>query len=42
MALNSLEMLRNSLRDETGVIYIAEDTRVKALVPLQRMLDFKV
>ncbi|MBD5772070.1 quinolinate synthase NadA [Marinomonas colpomeniae] len=42
MALNSLEMLRDSLRDNTGQIHIPEETRVKALVPLQRMLDFKI
>lgn len=42
MALNSLEMLRDSLLNSSGEIHIPEETRVKALVPLQRMLDFKV
>jgi len=42
MALNSLEMLRNALRDGTGEIHVDEETRVKALIPLQRMLDFQV
>ncbi|MCB5161910.1 quinolinate synthase NadA [Marinomonas algarum] len=42
MALNSLELLRNALRDTSGEVFVPEDTRVKALVPLQRMLDFQV
>lgn len=42
MALNSLEMLRNALRDGTGEIHVDEETRVRALIPLQRMLDFQV
>ncbi|SBS37835.1 Quinolinate synthase A [Marinomonas spartinae] len=42
MALNSLEMLRDALRDGTGEIHVDEETRVKALIPLQRMLDFQV
>lgn len=41
MALNSLELLRNALRDGTDEIFVDEDVRVKALKPLQRMLDFK-
>ncbi|MBR7888466.1 quinolinate synthase NadA [Marinomonas sp. A79] len=41
MALNSLEMLRDSLRDLSGEIHVPEETRVKALIPLQRMLDFQ-
>lgn len=41
MALNSLELLRNALRDQTDEIFVDEDVRVKALKPLQRMLDFK-
>jgi quinolinate synthase len=42
MALNSLELLRNALRDGTDEIFVAEETRAKALIPLQRMLDFQV
>lgn len=42
MALNSLEMLRDALRDHNGEIFVDEETRVKALIPLQRMLNFKV
>ncbi|WP_082866190.1 quinolinate synthase NadA [Marinomonas gallaica] len=41
MALNSLELLRNALRDGTDEIFVDEAVRVKALKPLQRMLDFK-
>ncbi|MCO4785743.1 quinolinate synthase NadA [Marinomonas atlantica] len=41
MALNSLELLRNALRDGTDEIFVDETVRVKALKPLQRMLDFK-
>ncbi|MEO9274241.1 quinolinate synthase NadA [Marinomonas sp. 5E14-1] len=40
MALNSLEMLRDSLKNNLGEIHVPEETRVKALIPLQRMLDF--
>ncbi len=42
MALNSLEMLRDSLKATTGEIQVDEEVRVKALIPLQRMLDFNV
>ena len=42
MVLNSLELLRNSLRDGSGIIEVEESQRVKALIPLQRMLDFQV
>ena len=42
MALNSLELLRNALRDGTGEIFVDEETRVSALIPLQRMLDFQI
>jgi len=42
MALNSLEMLRDSLKNESGEIHITEETRVKALIPLQRMLNFQI
>ena len=41
MALNSLELLRNTLRDGSDEIFVDEEVRVKALAPLQRMLDFK-
>ncbi|MBJ7549455.1 quinolinate synthase NadA [Marinomonas ostreistagni] len=41
MALNSLELLRNALRDGTGEVFVDEDVRLKGLIPLQRMLDFK-
>ncbi|MBM6549974.1 quinolinate synthase NadA [Marinomonas ostreistagni] len=41
MALNSLELLRNALRDGSDEIHVDEQVRVKALKPLQRMLDFK-
>lgn len=41
MALNSLELLRNALRDGTDEIFVDDEVRVKALKPLQRMLDFK-
>ncbi|SBT18735.1 Quinolinate synthase A [Marinomonas gallaica] len=41
MALNSLELLRNALRDGSDEIFVDEAVRVKALKPLQRMLDFK-
>lgn len=41
MALNSLELLRNALRDGTDEIHVDEQVRIKALKPLQRMLDFK-
>ncbi|TPE55479.1 quinolinate synthase NadA [Maribrevibacterium harenarium] len=40
MALNSLELLRNALRDGSGAIEVDEATRIGALKPLQRMLDF--
>ncbi|MGO2356504.1 MAG: quinolinate synthase NadA [Marinomonas foliarum] len=42
MALNSLEMLRDALKNNSGEIHISEETRVKALHPLQRMLNFQV
>ncbi|MCL4142503.1 UNVERIFIED_CONTAM: hypothetical protein GTU68_033734 [Idotea baltica] len=38
MRLNTLEKIRNCLRDETPEIIIPEETRVKALLPLERML----
>jgi quinolinate synthase len=42
MALNSLQLLRDALVNSTGEIHVDETTRVKALKPLQRMLDFQV
>ncbi|WP_417553459.1 quinolinate synthase NadA [Marinomonas fungiae] len=41
MALNSLELLRNALRDGSDEIFVDDEVRIKALKPLQRMLDFK-
>ena len=40
MALNSLELLRDSLKNMSGEIEVTDDLRTKALIPLQRMLDF--
>lgn len=40
MGMNSLTTLRDSLRDETNEVLVAEDLIAKAMVPLQRMLDF--
>ncbi|WP_394179220.1 quinolinate synthase NadA [Marinomonas posidonica] len=40
MALNSLELLRNALRDGSGQIEVSGSLREKALIPLQRMLNF--
>ncbi len=42
MALNSLELLRNALKYGADEINVEEDVRQKALIPLQRMLDFQV
>lgn len=42
MALNSLEMLRDGLKAETGEIHVDPLIREKALIPLRRMLDFQV
>ncbi len=43
MALNSLENLRDALRDGRGhEIEVDAALRERALIPLQRMLDFKV
>lgn len=42
MALNSLQLLRDALVNLTGEIHVDEVTRVKALEPLQKMLDFQV
>lgn len=38
MRLNSLEKIRNALRDLTPRVEVPEDIRIKALVPLERML----
>ncbi|WP_191600174.1 quinolinate synthase NadA [Marinomonas algicola] len=42
MALNSLELLRDALKHGTDEIHVEEELRRKALIPLQRMLDFQV
>lgn len=39
MKLNTLKNIYNALKDETGVIDIDEQTRLKALAPLEKMLD---
>ena len=39
MALNTMEKLYVGLRDEKPEIVIDEDLRIRALTPLQRMLD---
>ncbi len=39
MALNTMEKLYLALRDEQPEIVIPEDLRIRALTPLQRMLD---
>jgi quinolinate synthase len=40
MKMNTLEKVYDALRDETPELIIPEDVREKALVPLQRMLDW--
>lgn len=40
MKLNTIEKVRNALRDMKPEITMAEDLRQKALIPLQRMLDW--
>jgi quinolinate synthase len=40
MRLNTLEKLYLSLRDMRPTVEVPEDVRLKALVPIQRMLDF--
>jgi len=42
MALNSLQLLRNALVNMTDEVNVDDVTRVKALIPLQKMLDFQV
>lgn len=39
MKLNSLEKLRNCLRDRKPEVRVPEDLRLRAALPLQRMLD---
>ncbi len=39
MKLNTLEKLRNSLRDMSPVVSLPEDLRLRALKPLERMLE---
>ncbi|MCF6767081.1 quinolinate synthase NadA [Thiotrichales bacterium 19S11-10] len=41
MALNGLINLSNSLENETNEIFVPEDIRQKALISLNRMVDFK-
>lgn len=40
MAMNTLVNLYRSLRDQKNIIEVDEETRKKALIPLDRMLDF--
>ncbi|WP_099034193.1 quinolinate synthase NadA [Lacimicrobium alkaliphilum] len=41
MAMNGLEAIHESLTDNTGhEVFVDEATRLKALIPLDRMLDF--
>ena len=40
MKMNTLEKAYEALRDETPELVMAEDVRERALVPLQRMLDW--
>jgi quinolinate synthase len=40
MKMNTLEKVYDALRDETPELIMPEDVREKALVPLQRMLDW--
>jgi quinolinate synthase len=40
MKMNTLEKVYEALRDETPELIMPEDVRAKALVPLQRMLDW--
>lgn len=41
MGMNVLENLESSLRDGTNEILVPEDIRQKAMIPLQRMVDFQ-
>jgi quinolinate synthase len=40
MKMNTLEKVHEALRDETPELIMPEDVREKALIPLQRMLDW--
>jgi len=40
MKMNTLEKAHDALRDETPELIMPEDVRAKALIPLQRMLDW--
>jgi quinolinate synthase len=40
MKMNTLEKVYTALRDETPELVMPSDLREKALVPLQRMLDW--
>jgi quinolinate synthase len=40
MKMNTLEKVHEALRDETPELIMSPDLREKALVPLQRMLDW--
>jgi len=40
MAMNTLVNLYETLRDTKNMVEVDEDTRQKALIPLNRMLDF--
>ena len=42
MAMNELQTLRDSLRAESNEVLVDENVRKKAMIPLQRMLDFPV
>ena len=42
MAMNELQALRDSLKSESNEIRVDEAVRIKAMIPLQRMLDFQV
>ncbi|HMO16855.1 MAG TPA: quinolinate synthase NadA [Oligoflexia bacterium] len=39
MRLNSLEKIRNALRDLSPKVLVPEETRIKALIPLKKMLS---
>ena len=40
MAMNNLENLRNVISNKNQEIFVDESVRLKAMVPLQRMIDF--
>jgi quinolinate synthase len=40
MAMNTLVNLYETLRDTTNMVEVNEEVRQKALIPLNRMLDF--